>query len=113
MAFQKGRSGNPAGRPRGTPNKLPASTRQALEEAFQGLGGVPALIGVGKANPSAFYALWGRLTPTEVAHTGEIRMPRDVIDEFPLQFSPTGWETGTGARAWNVDLATAGGSVLR
>lgn len=57
------------GRPKGAPNKVTASIRQALVAAFEKLGGVKSLVAWGKANPNEFYKLWGRMAPTEVAVT--------------------------------------------
>src|SRR6266496_2386030 len=54
------------GRRKGTPNKATAATREALQKAFDDLGGVPALVKWGKANPDEFYRLWGRLIPGEI-----------------------------------------------
>ena len=66
MPFAKGnRVGK--GRPKGTPNKVTASVKGALTEAFDRRGGVPALLEWADENPSAFYALWGRLAPHEVS----------------------------------------------
>ena len=57
------------GRVKGVPNKVTASIRQALVNAFEKLGGVRSLVAWGKANPNEFYKLWGRMAPTEVAVT--------------------------------------------
>ena len=57
------------GRPKGVPNKITASIRQALVNAFEKLGGVRSLVKWGRENPSEFYRLWGRMAPTEVAVT--------------------------------------------
>ena len=65
------RRGRPKGRPKtggrkkGTPNVVTASIKSALTEAFDGLGGVPALVRWGKANPTPFYQCWSRLAPKD------------------------------------------------
>ena len=55
------------GRPAGVPNKATQSVKAALTAAFEGLGGVPALIEWGQKDPSVFYALWGKLLPKEIS----------------------------------------------
>jgi len=57
------------GRKKGTPNKVTASTKDALVQAFTKLGGVPKLVAWGEENRTEFYRLWSKLVPTEV--TGE------------------------------------------
>ncbi len=54
------------GRQKGTPNKTTANVKAALLEAFDLMGGIPALSEWGKDNPTEFYALWGKLIPQEV-----------------------------------------------
>ncbi|MDA1082119.1 MAG: hypothetical protein O2973_10660 [Gemmatimonadetes bacterium] len=55
------------GRRKGTPNRVTASIKSALTEAFDGLGGVPALVEWGKGNPTAFYSCWSRLAPKDAS----------------------------------------------
>jgi hypothetical protein len=55
------------GRPRGSPNKIHASVRWNLLEAYRRLGGVEALTAWGKANPHLFYPLLKSLIPCEIA----------------------------------------------
>lgn len=54
------------GRQKGTPNKSTASVKAALEMAFDGIGGVPALQKWAKDNPRDFYGLWSKLIPVQV-----------------------------------------------
>jgi hypothetical protein len=54
------------GRVAGTPNKLTTDVRQALQQAFDEMGGVPALVSWGASNPSEFYRLWAKLLPKEL-----------------------------------------------
>ena len=61
-------AGNP-GRPPG-PNRVTVSVKAALEAAFQGLGGVPALIAWAEKEPGEFYRLWGKLLPRNVTIDG-------------------------------------------
>lgn len=58
------------GRPKGTPNKTPRAVKAALEEAFERMGGVAALVTWGKTNPAAFYPIWAKLLPVQMQHTG-------------------------------------------
>ena len=60
-----------AGRKKGTPNKVTRSVKAALLEAFDGLGGVPALVAWGKDNPAEFYTLWGKLVPQEIKNADD------------------------------------------
>ncbi len=64
--FKKGTSGNPAGKPKGTVNKVTTEVKAALIEAFEKSGGVESLVAFAKANPDAFYKLWVKMLPTEV-----------------------------------------------
>lgn len=61
------------GRKKGTPNKVTKDAREAMELAFDGIGGVPTLTTWASANLTDFYRLWGRLIPNEqkVQATGE------------------------------------------
>ena len=56
------------GRQKGTPNKVTASAREAIELAFQGLGGVEALTTWAKGNPNEFYTrVWPRILPLQLS----------------------------------------------
>ena len=54
------------GRPKGKENRVTRSVKEALIEAFDKMGGVPALVRWGRANPTDFYKLWLRLLPIQV-----------------------------------------------
>ncbi len=58
------------GRKKGSLNKVTASVKEALTQAFDGVGGVDSLIAWGREDPAAFYALWSRMLPHEVNHSG-------------------------------------------
>ena len=62
--------GEAPGRLPGFPNKTTVSVKAALEAAFLGLGGVPALIAWAEKEPAEFYRLWGKLLPKNVTIEG-------------------------------------------
>ena len=63
-AFPKGNKG----RPEGSKNKVTQSMRQAWMDAFEGIGGVEALIewGSKEKNRTAFYSLASKLIPIDI-----------------------------------------------
>ena len=62
--------GEAPGRLHGSVNKTTVSVKAALEAAFLGLGGVPALIAWAEKEPAEFYRLWGKLLPKNVTIEG-------------------------------------------
>lgn len=71
MPFEPGKSGNPSGRVKGTPNKATATVREAFTEAFNALKEDPevGLAEWGRNNPTEFYKLCSKLIPLQI--TGE------------------------------------------
>lgn len=59
------------GRQKGTPNKATIAVKEALQMAFDGIGGVPALEQFGRDNPKEFYALWVKMLPQDVKLDGK------------------------------------------
>ena len=77
------RQGNAGkGRKKGVPNKTTASVKAALTEAFDHLGGVPALVAFGREQPAEFYKLWGRILPKEVEVSGKEGQPLGIVVKF-------------------------------
>ena len=56
------------GRAKGTQNKLTLSVKEAVENAFQELGGMSYLVHVGRTDPRTFCALLSKLLPTKLAN---------------------------------------------
>lgn len=56
------------GRPKGSQNKVTTSMRQAWMDAFEGIGGVEALVewGSKEKNRTAFYTLASKLIPVDI-----------------------------------------------
>ena len=52
----------------GKPNKATAAVKDAIEKAFNRLGGVEYLVRVGEKDPRTFCALLSRLLPTKLAN---------------------------------------------
>ena len=65
-AFKAGQ--RPIGRAKGTPNALTVSVREAVERAFDKLGGASYLEHVGRTDPRTFCALLSKLLPTKLAN---------------------------------------------
>jgi hypothetical protein len=74
------------GRKKGSANKSTLAVKEALQHAFQGLGGVPALQNWATQEPTEFYKLWAKLLPTEVKATigGELTMAH-AVDRPPRE----------------------------
>ncbi len=66
MTFQKGKSGNPAGRKPGTPNRTTSAMREAILEAFERAGGADYLEGLAEDDPRTFVTLLAKLVPREL-----------------------------------------------
>lgn len=84
LTIKPGEVRNPNGRPKGVPNKMTRTVRQAFEEAFEQLQADPtqpyALGPWGKKNPDKFYLLSQKLIPTQVAAT---------VDDVSKELDPT------------------------
>ena len=64
------------GRVKGTPNKLTASVKTMILGALNEIGGAQYLVEQGRANPSAFLSLVGRVLPMQV--DGRVELDVDV-----------------------------------
>ena len=80
MAFQKGQSGNPKGKPRGTLSKTTVAAKQAFQDAFGELGGVAKLTAWASENPTDFYKLFSKLIPQDVNAT--ILKPEEALKDL-------------------------------
>lgn len=92
MRYEQGQSGNPNGRQKGIPNKLTQSTREVIQMAFDGIGGVDALMGWAIENKTEFYKIYSKLLPQDVSLNATITITQPklalsheagiVIDQF-------------------------------
>lgn len=73
------------GRPKGTQNKTTAAVKEALTLAFNGIGGVPALVKWAKAaeNRGEFYKLWAKMLPQELTGADGAALTITVIRDDP------------------------------
>lgn len=67
MAFKKGTTGNPNGRPKGSPNKTTKALKEMILGALDQAGGESYLLQQARENPNAFLTLVGKVLPTTLA----------------------------------------------
>lgn len=80
--FQKGQSGNPRGRPGGTPNKVTGALKEMILQALANVGGATYLEEQAAKNPTAFLTLIGKVLPLQVKQDGtEPMVPLPVTHE--------------------------------
>jgi hypothetical protein len=64
-----------AGRPKGSLSKRTIAVKEAIEQCFDGLGGVPSLVKWAKSNPDTFYgSVWPKILPRDFNIHGEIKL---------------------------------------
>ena len=74
--------GNTVGRKPGVPNKITAECREAIQLAFEGIGGVEALTVWAKENRTNFYTkVWVRLLPLAVKPDQETPVTYETMEE--------------------------------
>lgn len=82
------------GRTKGTPNKITATVKMMVLEAFEKKGGVKWLMKHMDAQPVAFMSLLGRIMPTQVigdvTHRFVARVPatEESTEEWLKKYSP-------------------------
>lgn len=66
MAFSKGQSGNPRGKPKGARNKVNLELKEMILTALEESGGVEYLKRQANENPTAFLSLIGKILPMTI-----------------------------------------------
>src|SRR5215470_4112593 len=110
--FEKGKSGNPRGRPPGSGNKVPAILKEAIIKAAELAGGEEGLTGYlqaqAKANPSAFMGLLGKVLPLQMAGVDGVQqlveVKLSVVRPKPLEMSAQPQQLGN---TWETFLVVA------
>ena len=74
------------GRPKGSPNKIPASVKEMVLQALRNVGGDEYLERQAIENPAAFMGLIGKLLPTEIK--SEPTMVFRLVNAIPLTDEP-------------------------
>lgn len=84
MAFKKGTSGNPKGKPKGLKNKHTQAFKDLLTETYQALESKEGhgLQTWAEKHPTDFYRICSKLVPQEI--TGEGGGPIEVIQTYLL-----------------------------
>lgn len=59
------------GRQAGTPNRITRAFREAVQVAYDAIGGDEAFAAWARANPTEFYRIAARLIPAEIATSGQ------------------------------------------
>lgn len=62
--------------------KVTISARDNLAQAFDLMGGVPALVVWGRENPTDFYRIWARLIPKEAVETTTTLPLEDLLSKL-------------------------------
>lgn len=70
MAGRKPGTRKTGGRKKGVPNKITANVKEAIEKAFEGVGGHTYLMKQAEQNPTAFMTLLGKVLPTQITGAG-------------------------------------------
>jgi hypothetical protein len=83
MAFKKGQSGNPAGRKKGTPNKITKDIKSCYMEVFDRMGGAEGLLKWAKQNPDVFYSQISKLLPKGIEMKSDQGLTINIITAIP------------------------------
>lgn len=67
MPFEKGKSGNPAGKPKGALSHRTIAAKEAVDEVFQNIGGVPNFTRWAQDNQNDFYKMFAKSIPIDVS----------------------------------------------
>ena len=89
MAFQRGHSGNPRGRPRNVPNKVTGELKEMILGALSNAGGMKYLEARAKDSPTAFLTLVGKVLPLQVTGKGDAPLiPEGAVFQFVVTQQP-------------------------
>ncbi len=83
---KKGGARPGAGRPKGSLNKLNATIKEMLLEAFDDIGGKKFLIKVAHEDPKTFCNLIGKLIPNEIAGSVDLKHTMSEMTDDDLEF---------------------------
>lgn len=86
MPFEKGKSGNPSGRSKGSPNKVTQEIREKLEAAIQGeMKDIQkTLRGIKKENPTQYLTLLEKFMGYIVPKKKDITSDGEPIQVVPI-----------------------------
>lgn len=86
MAFKKGQSGNPKGRPKGAQNKLTKTFKELIEGTLESLG-PDHLLEWAKSQPGQFYSVAAKLIPSEVQSSLTLVPETRTYEEIRLELT--------------------------
>lgn len=87
MPFLKGRT-KTGGRPPGKQNRFTGLMKEAVQVAYNGLGGHAGFTAWAEANPTEFYKIAARLIPVEHRKDEEDRTINIIIERLEPQQQP-------------------------